>query len=78
MQTLNNDCTREDLDDYYNDLIRIWKSGGPGEWGGFYYGIFSQVIKDNNFKTCVEVSIGYGFHAKEILDNSNIDKLYLY
>ena len=37
---------------------------------------FSEVIR-NNFKTCVEVGIGYGFHAKEILENTLVDKLYL-
>ena len=69
------------LDAYYKDLIEIWKSGGkdggPGGWAGYYYGIFSQVIKNNNFKTCVEVGIGYGFHAKEILENTSVEKLYL-
>jgi len=71
----------ENLDAYYKDLIEIWKSGGkdggPGGWAGYYYGIFSQVVKNNNFKTCVEVGIGYGFHAKEILDNTSVEKLYL-
>ena len=71
----------QDLDPFYKDLIEIWKhggrDGGPGGWAGYYYGIFSQVIKNNNFKTCVEVGIGYGFHAKEILDNSNVEKLFL-
>ena len=71
----------QDLDPFYKDLIEIWKhggrDGGPGGWAGYYYGIFSQVIKNNNFKTCVEVGIGYGFHSKEILDNSNVEKLFL-
>jgi hypothetical protein len=69
------------LDSHYKKLIEIWesggKNGGPGGWAGCYYGIFSKVINDNNFKTCVEVGIGYGFHAKEILDSTNVDKLYL-
>ena len=69
------------LDPYYTDLIQIWQSGGnnggPGGWAGFYYGIFSQVIRNNKFKTCVEVGIGYGFHAKEILDNTEVEKLHL-
>jgi hypothetical protein len=39
--------------------------------------VFFQKSLDNNFKTCVEVGIGYGFHAKEILDNTSVDKLYL-
>lgn len=68
-------------DDYYKDLINIWKHGGknngPGGWAAYYYGVFSKVIKDNNFKICVEVGIGYGFHAKEILDNTSVEKLYL-
>ena len=38
---------------------------------------FSNVIKEQNFKVCVEVGIGYGFHAKEILDNTSVEKLYL-
>lgn len=69
------------VDPYYQNLIEIWKSGGknggPGGWAGYYYGIFSKVVNENNFKTCVEVGIGYGFHAKEILDNTNVEKLYL-
>ena len=71
----------EELDPFYENLIQIFKSGGkdggPGGWAQYYYGIFSKVIRDNNFKTCVEVGIGYGFHAKEILDNTSVDKLYL-
>lgn len=70
-----------ELDPFYKDLIQIWKcggkDGGPGGWAGFYYGIFSQVIINNNFKTCVEVGIGYGFHAKEILERTSVEKIYL-
>ena len=46
-------------------------------WVNLYYGIVSKVINENNFKCCAEVGIGYGFHAKEILTNTNIEKLYL-
>jgi hypothetical protein len=63
------------LDPYYKELINVWKRGGG--WGGLYYGIFSKVITENNFKVCVEIGIGYGLHAKEILENTNVDKLYL-
>ena len=62
-------------DQFYLDLIDTWKNGGG--WAGYYYGVFSNVIKENNFKRCAEVGIGYGFHAKEILDNTNIEHLYL-
>jgi hypothetical protein len=69
------------LDKFYTDLIEIWKHGGPnnspGGWAQFYYGIFEKVINDNNFKVVAEVGIGYGFHAKSILDNTNVDTLYL-
>ena len=79
MNHINN--MTEELDPFYQNLIQIWKcggaNGGPGGWAGCYYGIFSKIIKENNFKTCVEVGIGYGFHAKEILDTTAIDKLYL-
>lgn len=57
-----------EYDEYYKNLIEIWKSGGenggPGGWAQYYYGIFSTAINNNNFKKCAEVGIGYGFHAK--------------
>jgi hypothetical protein len=68
-------------DPFYVELIDIWhhggKDGGEGGWAQFYYGIFSKIIKENNFKKCAEVGIGYGFHAKEILDKTNVETLYL-
>jgi hypothetical protein len=69
------------LDSFYEKLIKHWKTGGAngneGGWAQFYYGIFEKVIKENNFKIVAEVGIGYGFHAKQILDNTNIDQLFL-
>ena len=38
---------------------------------------FNDIINENNFKNVAEVGIGYGLHAKYILDGTNIDKLYL-
>lgn len=68
-------------DKFYEELIEIWKNGGKdggeGGWAQYYYGIFSKIIKENNFKNCAEVGIGYGFHAKEILDKTDVEKLYL-
>jgi len=46
-------------------------------WCVFYYGVLSKVINENNFKNCVEVGIGYGFHARQVLENTNIKKLVL-
>ena len=69
------------MDAFYTYLIRIWQRGGPGGtpggWAGYYYGIFEKAIKDNNFKVVAEVGIGYGFHAKSILDNTDVEKLFL-
>ena len=68
-------------DEFYTDLIQEWKSGGKngteGGWAGLYHGVFNKAVKDNNFKKVAEVGIGYGFHAKYILDGTNVDKLYL-
>ena len=63
------------MDSYYKKLVDIWDKGGG--WGGVYYGVFSQVIRENNYKKCAEIGIGYGFHAEEILKNTNVEKLIL-
>ena len=69
------------MDPFYTDLIKVWESGGPGGtpggWAAYYYGVFENAIKENNFKVVAEVGIGYGFHAKSILDNTNVEKLFL-
>ena len=46
-------------------------------WIDLYYGIFSKIINENNFKNAVEVGVGYGTQAREILDNTKIEHLYL-
>jgi hypothetical protein len=46
-------------------------------WSILYYGVFSDIINSNNYKNIAEVGIGYGSHAKHILKNTNIDRLYL-
>jgi hypothetical protein len=71
----------QNLDPYYLEKIETWKhggqNGGPGGWAGLYYGIFSSIIKENDFKRCAEIGIGYGLHAREILENTKVEKLYL-
>ena len=68
-------------DKFYSNLLNSWKpfheSGGIRGWAASYYGIVSSIINENNYKICAEVGIGYGFHARQILDNTNLDKLYL-
>lgn len=46
-------------------------------WARNYYGIFSDIINKYNYKNAAEVGIGYGTHAKQILKETTLDKLYL-
>ena len=46
-------------------------------WVNLYYGIASEQIRENDFKKIVEAGIGYGVHAKEMLDNTQLEHLYL-
>ena len=64
------------LKDFYRQTVdnNLNNNGG---WAGYYYGVFAKVINDNNYKNVAEVGIGYGAHAKSILQSTNIDKLTL-
>ena len=53
-----------------NDKFITW-------WSILYYGVFTNIINQNNYKVIAEVGIGYGTHAKHILKNTDIDRLYL-
>jgi hypothetical protein len=64
------------LSDYYRQTVKMNESF-TGGWATHYYGVFTKVIKENNYKIVAEVGIGYGTHAKYILQNNDIDKLYL-
>lgn len=48
-----------------------------GGWSVYYYNVLSGVINENNYKNIVEVGIGYGTHAKELLAHTSLDRLYL-
>lgn len=63
------------LRNFYNTVI-IQNEQNRG-WAGFYYGVFSKIINENNYKKVAEVGIGYGTHAKYILKSTNIDSLLL-
>jgi len=60
------------MDSHYEMLEEQYKAGTQ-VWYKDYYGVVSDVINQNNFKTCVEVGIGYGFHARHILENTNVN-----
>jgi hypothetical protein len=64
------------LSDYYRQTVKE-NEDGKG-WAQYYYGVFSKVIADNNYKVVAEVGIGYGTHAKYILNHSStLERLYL-
>lgn len=65
------------IDEFYNyaKYINISETGG---WSSLYYGVFSKVIKENNYKNIAELGVGYGTHARYILvNNPEIENLIL-
>lgn len=76
MYVYNNTHTIMNLRDYYQKTVKDNESMRCG-WAKNYYGVFSQVINENNYKNIAEVGIGYGTHAKYILKTTQIDRLYL-
>ncbi len=61
----------------YHSSIKNKVNSNTHSWAAAYYGLVAKFINENNIKSCAEVGIGYGLHAKNILLNSNIEKLYL-
>ena len=61
----------------YHSSIKNKVNANTHSWAAAYYGLVAKFINENNIKSCAEVGIGYGLHAKNILENSNIEKLYL-
>jgi FkbM family methyltransferase len=41
-------------------------------WVNLYYGVISNLITKHNYQTCVEIGVAYGYHADEILTNTNV------
>jgi hypothetical protein len=64
------------LVDFYKKSVELNESE-LGSWAPSYYGVFSKIINENNYKQVAEVGIGYGTHAKQVLRTCNIDRLYL-
>jgi hypothetical protein len=61
---------------YYSSIKNKVNANTHG-WAASYYGVVAKFINENNIKSCAEIGIGYGLHAKNILENSKIEKLYL-
>jgi hypothetical protein len=66
----------EKMEAYFNN-IKDLSDKGLHSWSQCYYGIFSGIINENNYKVVAEVGIGYGMHARQVLKNTNVDRLYL-
>jgi len=66
----------EPLAHFYRRIVDL-NDSQVGGWGSLYYGVFTKVINDNNYKKVAEVGIGYGTHAKYILKTTQVDRLYL-
>ena len=66
----------ESLAGFYRRIVDL-NDSQTGGWGSLYYGVFTKIINDNNYKIAAEVGIGYGTHAKYVLKTTNLDKLYL-
>jgi hypothetical protein len=52
-----------DLQTYYKNAV-LKNETMTGGWGPNYYGVFSAIINENNYKTVAEIGIGYGTHEK--------------
>ena len=64
------------LKDFYKQSVDL-NDTMSGGWSCLYYGIFSNIIEENNYENVAEIGIGYGTHAKYILKNNNIKTLFL-
>ena len=63
------------IDDYYKYTCYL-NNNQIGGWAISYYGVFSKVIEDNNYKVVAEVGAGYGTHSHYMLvNNPSIEKL---
>jgi len=65
-----------DLQTYYRDTV-LKNEHMTGGWAPNYYGVFSAIINENNYKNVAEIGIGYGTHAKYILQTTSVEKIYL-
>jgi hypothetical protein len=64
------------LETYYKESVAK-NDALTGGWAPSYYGVFSAIIQENEYRNVAEVGIGYGTHAKYILKNNDVDKLHL-
>jgi Methyltransferase domain len=63
------------LADYFNSKFEENNNGG--DWARLYYGVFSDVINQNNYTKVAEIGAGYGTHAKQVMDNTSVKTYYI-
>ena len=64
------------LKDFYRHVVNENEAFRSG-WSLTHYGIMSQIVNENVYKTIAEVGIGYGTHAKYLLRTTSVDKFFL-
>ena len=64
------------LAEFYKNTVAM-NEAQTGGWSALYYGVLTKVVQENNFKSLVEVGIGYGTHAKYLLQTTDLERLVL-
>jgi hypothetical protein len=62
------------IDSMEQHMARL--KNGEG-WASLYYGVFSKKINEKNSKVVCEVGCGYGLHTKHVLENTQVEKIYM-
>ncbi len=59
-----------------NVVSKLEQMDSGSAWRGLYYDVMPKLIKERGYKKIVEVGLGYGGHAEQILKSCNIDAYY--
>lgn len=52
---------------------KLEKMDASSAWRGLYYDVMPKLIKERGYKKVVEVGLGYGGHAEQILKSCDLD-----
>ena len=58
-----------------HDIV-VHASEADKGWGDCYYGVISNIINENNFKSFAEIGVAFGGHLEEILTNTSLQTAY--
>lgn len=66
----NSECTSENIP---NEVLEsIQNHIASNGWPNLYYDVLPKIIKQNHFKTIVEIGVALGGHAERILTKTNV------